>query len=280
MSESGAKQYDLGRAPIGLSSVSEEFRTNTHRFSQFAKSVDDTNVLHLSGSVGSPVFAHVPVMESMIDVLRGVSGQFIMHGEHDFVFHAPMLPGQRWFSTSELIGARGTRAGVVFIIRSDTQTHEGKAISTQYSTCLARGLQASGAVGEGAPERLAQPDGAGVVTRYPLMPDQTRRYADAARDYSPYTIDPAAAARHGYEAPLVHGMLTLALAARAVVDGPAGGDTTRLRRLGCRFVGPLLLVPDQHVTVAVTSSGNAVGFEASDANGNKVIQKGYAEVDA
>lgn len=280
MSESVAKPYDLGLVPIGLTSVSEEFRTNTHRFAQFAKSVDDVNERHRSGSVGSPVFAHIPVMESMIDVLRGVADQFIMHGEHDFVFHAPMLPGQRWFSTSRLIGARGTRAGVVFIIRSETHTHDGKAISTQYSSCLARGLHAGGAVGEGAPERPVTPEGETIESRYRLAPDQTRRYADAARDYSPYTIDPEVAARHGYEAPLVHGMLTLALAARAVVDGPAGGDVARLRRLGCRFASPLLLLPDQQVTVALTSRGNVIGFEASDAEGNKIVQKGYAEVDA
>lgn len=279
MSEPAVEPLDLGRVPIGLTSVSEEFRTNTHRFAQFARSVDDTNERHLSGSIGSPVFAHIPVMESMIDVLRVTGNQFILHGEHDFVFHAPMLPGQRWFSTSRLAGARATRAGVVFIIRSDTRTDDGRAISTQYSSCLARGLRAEGAVGEEIPERPATPGGETTVARYPLAPDQTRRYADAARDYSPYTLDPEVAARHDFEAPLVHGMLTLAMAARALVDGPAGGDTARLRRLGCRFANPLLLLSDQHVTVTATSNGKVVGFEAADAKGNKVIQKGYAEVD-
>lgn len=279
MNQPGAPHFDLASAPIGLSSISEEFRTNTHRFAQFARAVDDTNALHLAGSVGSPVFAHVPVMESMIDVVRGIAGHFIMHGEHDFIFHAPMLPGQRWFSTSELISARSTRAGVAFVIRSDTRTHDGQGIATQFSTCLARGLHASGEVGKGGPERPTPAEGKSVATCYPLAPDQTRRYADAARDYSPYTIDPEAAARLGFEAPLVHGMLTLALAARAIVDGPARGDTRRLRRLGCRFASPLLLLADQHVTVTVTEGGNVVGFAATDAGGHKVIQKGYAEVD-
>ncbi|MBL8583043.1 MAG: hypothetical protein JNL61_12575 [Rhizobiaceae bacterium] len=279
MTETSAKPFDLASVPIGLTRDSEEFRTSTHRFAQFAKSVDDSNPKHLAGAIGSPVFAHIPVMQSMVEVLQRATGEFILHGEHDFVFHAPMLPGQRWFSQSKLVGAKATRAGVVFIIRSDTRTHDGKPVSTQYSSCLARGLSASGAVGEALPARPATPAGDAVSSRYPLAADQTRRYADAARDYSPYTLDPAAAAKVGFPAPLVHGMLTMALAGRAVVDGPAGGDMARLKRLGGRFANPLLLTPGQAVTVSLRSSpGGIVGFEAADAAGSTVISNGYAEV--
>lgn len=281
MNAVSSKPFDLASVPIGLSRDSEEFRTSTHRFAQFARSVDDANPRHLAGAVGSPVFAHVPVMQSMVEVLQKATPEFILHGEHDFVFHAPMLPGQRWFSESKLVGAKGTRAGVVFIIRSDTRTHDGKPVSTQYSTCLARGISASGSVGEMVPARPAAVAGDGLTSRYPLAADQTLRYADAARDYSPYTIDPAAAAKVGFAAPLVHGMLTLALAARAVVDGPAGGDMARLKRLGGRFANPLLLTPGQAVSVTVRSGpGGIVSFEAADAAGSVVISNGYAEVAA
>lgn len=279
MTATSPKPFDLANVPIGLSRDSEEFRTSTHRFAQFARSVDDTNPRHLAGALGSPVFAHIPVMQSMVEVLQQATPEFILHGEHDFIFHAPMLPGQRWFSKSTLVGAKGTRAGVVFIIRSDTRTHDGKPVSTQYSTCLARGISASGAVGEAVPARPAMPSTEPATSRYPLAADQTRRYADAARDYSPYTIDPAAAAAQGFSAPLVHGMLTLALAARAVVDGPAGGDMARLKRLGGRFAAPVLLTPGQAVSVSLRNGpGGIAGFEAADAAGNIVISNGYAEV--
>jgi acyl dehydratase len=109
--------------------------------------------------------------------------------------------------------------------------------------------------------------------------DQTRRYADAARDYSAYTIDPMAAAKLGFAAPLVHGMLTLALAARTIIDTHCGGETPRLKRLGCRFAHPLLLTPGQAVTVdSWAGQGGLVGFDARDVAGNVVIKNGYAEV--
>lgn len=281
MNSSARTAIDLAALPIGLTRDSEEFRTSSHRFAQFAASVDDTNERHRAGSVGSPVFAHVPVMQSMVELVDRITSEFILHGEHDFVFHMPMISGQRWFSESRLVGARGTRAGLVLVIESITRTHEGTPVTTQYSSCLIRGLQAAGSVGSGAPERPQQPapDGGRGTFTFPLALDQTRRYADAARDYSAYTIDPEAARKVGFEAPLVHGMLTLALAARAVVDGPAGGDTARLKRLGGRFASPLLLTEGQEVTARLgDGTPGFVVFELFDRNGAAVVRNGYAEI--
>lgn len=267
-------------SPIGTMRDSEEFRTSSHRLAQFARAVDDVNPHHLVGEFASPVFNHIPVMQSMIEVLdRVTAGSFVMHGEHDFIFHAPIRPADRLFTTSTLSGMRGTQAGMTFIVRSQTMTHDGKEICTQYSTCLVRGDASSVLHGTAQPERPVIARNEATSSTYLLTADQTRRYADAARDYSAYTMDPAAAAKVGFPAPLVHGMLSLALAARAIVDERCGGQTPRLMRLGCRFSHPLLLVPGQTVMVDHWAGDNGlVGFEARDAQGNTVIKNGYAEV--
>jgi acyl dehydratase len=268
-------------ARIGLSRDSEEFRTNTHRLAQFARAVDDTNPSHLAGEIAPPVFAHIPVMQSMVEVLRQITSEFILHGEHDFVFHTAIVPGQRLFTLSTLQGIRGTRAGTVFVIRSDTTTREGRPVCTQYSGCLLPGEARAEAAGEPAPDRPAIERTSGRIARYPLSTDQTRRYGDAARDYSPYTIDPDAAARLGFPAPIVHGMCTLAFASRAIVDEHCGGDTARLKRFGCRFTNPLFLKAGQELRVEHwPGDSGLVGFEASDAEGTVVVKNGYAEVAA
>jgi acyl dehydratase len=266
---------------FGLARDSEEFRTSSHRLAQFARSVDDVNPIHLAGTVASPVFSHVPVMQSMVEVLQQVTQDFALHGEQDFVFHKPISPGMRLFSRSVLVGMHGTRAGTTFIVRSDTQTHDGQPVATQFSTCLVRGVPSTASYGEKPPARPAPERQDTASAAYALTPDQTRRYADAARDYSPYTIDPAAAAKVGYAAPLVHGMCTLAFAARAIVDARAGGETARLKRLGCRFAHPLLLTDGQAIEVQHwTGSDGLVGFEMTDVDGSVVIKNGYAEVAA
>lgn len=274
------RETDL-ESKIGFSRDSEEFRTSSHRIAQFALALDDENPHHLSGAFAPPVFAHVPVMQSMVEVLGKVTGEFVLHGEHDFLFHKPIVPGQRLFTVSDLLAVKGTRAGRVFIIRSQTNERDGAPVCTQYSSCLERGEASSAVLGELPPERPVVPRANVLLDSYALTPDQTRRYADAARDYSPYTIDPAAAAAVGYAAPLVHGMLTLSIAGRAIVDRHCGLMTPRLKRLGCRFAHPLLLIPGQTLNVEHWRASNGlVGFEARDRDGNVVIRNGYAEVGA
>jgi acyl dehydratase len=269
---------DTVTGSVGLKRDSEEFRTNTRRLAQFAEAVGDTNPAHLGGSIASPVFNHVPVMQSMVEVLSRVTGGFILHGEHDFHFHRPMLPGQRLYSESELIGTGSSRAGALYFVRSRTRTHDGEDICTQFATCLVRAETGIDSGIKPPPKPKIDRRGEPLSTRYDIPGDLTLKYADAARDYSPYTIDPDAAAANGLPAPIVHGMCTLALAARTVVDRLAGGDTRRLRRLGCRFSHPLYLVPGQEIRVSVWESPEEAGFEARDRDGNAVVGNGFAEV--
>lgn len=273
-------QQDIAIATdrIGTMRDSEEFRTNTRRLAQFAEAIGDANPGHLSGSVATPVFNHVPVMQSMVEVLNEVAGGFILHGQHDFLFHRPMLPGQRLFSQSQLIGTGSSGAGALVFVRSITRTHDGHDVCTQFATCLLQGASGRDS-GERPPASPPPPrSGEPVALRYPIPADLTRRYADAARDYSPYTIDSEAAKANGLPAPIVHGMCTLALIARGIVDGPAGGDVRRLKRLGCRFSHPLYLMPDQMLRARLWAGGGRVAFEAEDKDGNVVVKNGFAEI--
>ncbi len=269
---------------IGFSRDSEEFRVNTARLAQFARALNDTNKAHLEGKIASPIFHHVPVMQSMVEVLKATSGEFGLHGEHDVHFHRPIVPGQRLFSLSTLIGIGATKAGATLIIRSDIKTHEGQEVSSQFSTVLLTTEKVAKAAGDAAPKppAKAESDTPSVVT-HAMTDDQTFRYADAARDYSPYTLEAEAAAKLGFKAPIVHGMCTLGIAARAIVDEPCHGDVTRLLRLGARFSHPVLMVKGQSLTTRFSIGPAAKGrqivsFETLDRDGAVVIKNGFAEV--
>jgi acyl dehydratase len=271
---------------IGFSRDSEEFRVNSARLAHFARAMNDTSQAHLAGKIASPVFHHVPVMQSMVEVLKTVSGAFGLHGEHDFHFHRPIEPGQRLFSRSTLVGIGATKAGATLVIRSDIKTHEGDEVSSQYSTILLTSEKAGTVAGDQAPKAPAKvEDGTPSVVTHALTDDQTLRYADAARDYSAYTIEAEAAAKLGFKAPIVHGMCTLGFAARAIVDDACRGDARRLLRLGGRFSHPVLMVPGQSVTTRLSVGEAAKGrqvvsFETLDREGAVVIKNGFAEVKA
>jgi len=266
-------------AALGTTRDSEEFRTSSHRLAQFAVVVGDKAAA--DGRIAPPTFAHIPVMQSMVEVMGRVTGDFALHGEHDYVFHAPIVPGQRLFSTSRLTGVRTNAAGLLMHITSHTATHAGDPVCTQVSTVLVTGRADPVTAGDAPPDRPVAAGGAPAQDRIAISPALTLAYAEAARDYSAYCLDPEAASLLGFEAPIVHGMLTLSLAASRIVADFAGGDVARLRRLGCRFSQPLYSREGEvlQITRAMDASG-IVAFSATDGAGRPVLSRGYAEVSA
>ena len=266
-------------AAIGTEIVSEEFRTSSHRLAQFAAATGAQSEVLLSGRVAVPTFAHVPVMQSMVEVLGRVTGALMLHGEHDFRFLNPIVPVQRLFSRSRLTGVRSNPAGLLLIVRSDTWQHHGDVVCTQYSTCILTGKAAPVAAGEAVPQRPQALAGAGDATSFDISPRLTEAYADAARDYSAYCLDPEFALAAGFPAPIVYGMLSLSLAAIAVIDTHASGDPTRLRRIGCRFAQPLYSRADERLVIEhAADPAGLIAFGASDGQGRTIMTRGYAEV--
>ncbi len=268
-------------AALGTERDSEEFRTSSHRLAQFAIAIGDATPAHREGRVAVPTFAHIPVMQSMVEVMGRVTGAFALHGEHDYVFHAPIVPGQRLFSDSRLTGVRTNAAGLLLHITSRTRTHAGEAVCTQVSTVLVTGKADPVTAGDAPPARPVAAGGAQVQDTIAISPALTLAYADAARDYSAYCLDPEAAAVLGFPAPIVHGMLTLSLCASAIVADYAKGNARQLRRLGCRFSQPLYSREGETlvITRAVDAAG-LVAFWATDGTGRPVLSRGYAEVSA
>jgi len=279
--------FDLSQ--VGRSWESEEFRVNTARLAQFAAATNDDNPAHVEGRIAPPVFANVPPMQVTIEALHAVTRAFAFHGQHDFHLHRPIAPGMRLFSRATVHGVQANAAGVSVIVKTQTRTGDGEVVNEQYFTALVAGAKLPQSGGKAAPDhRLPECTSSQkplAEVRYAMDQDQTRRYADASRDYSDYALDPEAARAKGLDGVLVHGMLTMAFAGRAVVAEACGGDSGKLRRLAGRFSRPVYLVPDQSVTTTLWSLGKrdgraTFGFEARDGAGAVVIRHGIAEVAA
>lgn len=279
--------FDLSR--LGQPRRTEEFRVNTVRLAQFAAAVDDENPAHRDGSIAPPLFANVPPMQATIETLLGVTSTFALHGQHDFHYHRPIRPGMRLFAQAKLHGVIPSPAGVSIIVKSETRDETEGLVDEQYFTALIAGAKLAKGAGEGAPDHrlpdLGKSAKALAEVKYPMAADQTFRYADAARDYSPYALRVDAAKDLGFDHVLVHGMLTMAFVSRAIVAKTCGGDSARLKRLAGRFSAPVFLIPGQAITTKIwqldkQGGRQAFGFEASDASGQTVMKHGRAEVSA
>lgn len=277
--------FDLSR--LGQTRRTEEFRVNTVRLAQYAAAIDDENAAHLDGRIASPVFANVPPMQPTIELLRSVTQAFAMHGQHDFHYHKPIRPGMKLYAQATLLGAVPSSAGVSVVIKSETHDERGDLVNQEYFSALVAGAALPKQVGEAAPDHrlvdAAKSAAPFAQATYPMAADQTLRYADAARDYSAYTLRLDAAKAQGFDHLLVHGMLTMAFAGRAVVEKACGGDVARLKRFAGRFSAPVFLTPGQSITTRLwkldpRGGRQAFGYEASDVAGNIVIKNGLAEV--
>jgi hypothetical protein len=103
-----------------------------------------------------------------------------------------------------------------------------------------------------------------------------RDYAGVSGDWSAHHFDLEAARRSGQSRLFLHGLCTMALCARGVVQLAADGDPERVRRIAVRFSAPTFL--GEQLEVRVYDAGPlGYAFEA-DSAGSCVISHGRAQL--
>lgn len=277
-----------------------EARTATidvDRSRAYAAATNDPNPAYAAGDLAPPVFAVVPTWDAMMvalhDVVPAADQLAMLHAEQDMVFHQPLVPGRSLITWTEAYGTRSGRAGTRFTMRVVSHDEDGEPVVEQFATMLIRGAAATadgrgfGDGGKSPPDHafpVAARSGTEAVAmvRVLIDPDQAVRYAAASGDANPIHVDDQAARAAGLPGVILHGMCTMALCSRAVVDKLAGGDPTRLRRLAVRFYRPVFPGADLITTIypAGDERDGAVrsyAFEAASA-GKVVVRDGRAEV--
>ena len=95
----------------------QEFKVERLQTIAYAKATNDPIAAHLDGTYAPPVFAVVPVTAIMADATMSVVPDDLMlrilHGEHDFRFHRPIVPGEVLTVRAKPIGIEGKESGVV-----------------------------------------------------------------------------------------------------------------------------------------------------------------------
>lgn len=258
-----------------------EFTVEAERTIAYARATNDEHPKHLSGELAPPVFAFVPVFQALMPVIASVVPvdvlMRVVHGEHDFSFTQPIVPGMQLVSRVAPVGIHGRSSGATVIAKAVTETAAGEPIVEHYMTAFFRGAEVEGSHGEeppphGFPEALRGSEPLLSVT-HSYDADQTRRYSEASGDPMPIHLDEDFAKSVGLPGIIVHGMCTLAFASRAVIAAGCPDDPARLSRLAGRFGA--IVQPSEQVTTHVYEG---LTFETVSDNGNTAIKDGLAEV--
>jgi acyl dehydratase len=270
---------------VGRWSDPVEFDVTREWIEQYAAATNDPIAPHVSGELAPPVFAVVPAFsvagEAAMTVIPSELVMMILHGEHDFHFHAPIRPGTTVSTRAAAIGLAPRSSGVTVTVKADTRDGDGNLLVEQYLISFVRGAQAPAAVGEAAPDhrfdeslRAREPDAQVSQT---FDSDQTFRYAEASGDPMPIHLDDGLAKSMGLPGIIIHGMCTMAFTSVAVIEHGCPEDPTRLKRLAVRF--SRTVQPGQTITTRIWAAGGGVyGYETESDDGVTVIKDGLAEI--
>ena len=207
------------------------------------------------------------------DPRTGVDWVRLVHGEQRMRIHAPLARSGTVVCQTRVthLVDKGADKGAIVITERTLRDEHGTLLATLSQSTFCRG---DGGFGEGdaAPEALtATPAGAPEAsTDLPISERAALIYRLCADD-NPLHADPEVALKAGFPRPILHGLCTYAVAARAIVEQYCAGDGDRLTSLDVRFSSPVY--PGETLTVDTWRNGQGrVRFLARIAKrDNKVV---------
>ncbi len=273
----------LNKELIGKDYGTTTYEVTAEAIEKYARATNDENPAYLKGddSLSTPVFPVVPVFQSFMnasmdselqaDVLR------LVHGQEEHILHAPIRPGDTLSITSTLESIETKDSGETFTVKGEIK-NEDQLVAEVRGTMFIRG--SGGSKSAAAPEEQAAPEIVYEETTK-VDDDQTLRYAEASGDHNPIHTDENVAKMAGLPRTINHGMCTMAIAVKAAVNGLAGGDPARIKRVAVRFSKPV--IPGEEITTKLwkqDQSGNVTtyGFETYNPDGAAVIKNGVVDI--
>ena len=219
----------------------------------------------------------LPGMQSLTDAesARGV------HAAHDLHLHAPIRAGDTLSTQGRYIGASSIRPGASYVLRLDTRNQHNELVAQTFQTGIYRNVETLGepVATDDAPAWPAwqQPAADQFTCEFDVPAGLAHTYTECARIWNPIHTDRAVALAAGLPDIILHGTATLALAVSRLVEALTGGDPTRIRRLGGRFSG-MVLMPST-LTLRTHQQDHTICFEVLTQQGEPAISQGFVCLD-
>lgn len=174
-----------------------------------------------------------------IDFLR------LVHGEQAVTLHAPLPVAGTVIGRSHVtrLVDKGEGKGAVMHVEKElTDEMSGQLLATTEHVFFLRGdggFSNGGGGDDPAPAAPAVPDAPpDLQLDLPTRADAALLYR-LSGDLNPLHVDPAVAARAGFDRPILHGLATYGMAARGLVQLCADGEAARLTAVRARLSSPV-----------------------------------------
>lgn len=172
----------------------------------------------------------------------GIDWVKVLHAEQGFAIHAPLPASGKVRGSYRVTSVedKGADKGAVLTLQKllhDCET--GTHCCTVTTSVFLRGDGGQGGFGEPAAAAEKLPDGTpDKVVDIETLP-QTALLYRLNGDVNPLHADPVIAARAGFRQPILHGLATMGIAARALLRTLCDNDPVRMTAMFVRFSSPV-----------------------------------------
>jgi acyl dehydratase len=221
------------------------------------------------------------------DPRTGADPVKLVHGEQDIRIHRTVPTSGTLVARNRVhsLTDKGAGKGALAVVLRELLLQEtGEVLAESRNVTFLRGdggfSEVSGVCDPGPAPLPAVPErAADLEVAYATLPQAALIYR-LSGDYNPLHADPDFSARAGYDHPILHGLCTYGMAARAVIEKVLDFNASRLRRIAVRFTSPVW--PGETVRYEIWRDGTQrVHLRATvDARKVVVLNNGLAEFDA
>lgn len=273
------QQNPGGEAPIGKRYSGGEWTVDRDEYAAYADATDDPNPAYRGADSVAPPMYHVrPFIDLMlgmandpeleIDVLR------LVHGEHTMSFHRPLAHGDVLELGGELLSVDVKGSGTVYRFALEGRV-DGEVAVDGSTVYFVRGPDRASSGPKKERKPADEPPPPNWTHEQVVTEDQARRYAPASGDLNPIHTDEDVAKKAGLPRTILHGLCTLAFAARDLLDQYAEGDPARLASLSVRWARPVF--PGDTLLLEVWDRGpTELAFRTLGPSGKPVLVNGRA----
>ncbi|AMW18134.1 MaoC/PaaZ C-terminal domain-containing protein [Mycobacteroides chelonae] len=278
-------KYPFNNDGLDQWGAEETIEVDKDRLIAYAEATNDPIEEHRKGEVAPPVFAVVPIFQSLVGTTMSVVPYQliprVVHGEQFFRFDRPIKPGDTLVAKSKMTGYEGMENGTRGTVYAETRDASGDLVNEQYVTFFFRKYDVGETRGVLGPNVVldeaikANAPAASLVQH--VDDDQTFRYSPASGDPMPIHLDNDAAVAAGLPGIIAHGLCTMAFTSWAALTELADSRTERLKELAVRFAKPVL--PGQDITTSFWKNGAAGTYSYETSVGDDlVIKNGHAVI--
>lgn len=177
----------------------------------------------------------------------------VLHASEAITVPAPIPPSGTGIAVTRFTDIWDKGKAAVIWSQTEVTSPDGVPLWTQRRSIFARGEGGFG--GERGPSTSSEPPQRSPdhEISVPVSPQQALLYRMCG-DRNPLHSDPEFAAAAGFPKPILHGLCTYGMTAKALTDLLLDGDTTRVGHYGARFAG--VVFPGETLRIRVWSEGN------------------------